>query len=201
MVRRICVLTSAALLAACGAPQTDEAAAPEAAAPAAAAPQAAAETGVVETPTGQSPYTQALHDDPPYRDLHDIRWFMENVMQPTADVFWGSAGWVIDAEGERSLAPTTEEGWANVVTHAAILAELGNLLMTPPYADGRGDDWIQFAGALADVGMQAQAAAESRNEDQIFEVGSTVYRICEACHTVYIDPEAYYGPAGAPPAD
>jgi hypothetical protein len=185
------------LLAACGAPRTEQGEAPE---QAAAAPEAQV-PATVETPTGVSPYTQALHDDPPYRTLHDIQWFMEYIMQPTADVFWGSAGWVIDAEGERSLAPTTEEGWADVVTHAAILSELGNVLMTPPYAEGRGDDWIEFAGALADVGLQAQAAAESRNEDDIFEVGSTVYRICQACHMVYIDPDVYYGPADAPSAD
>lgn len=195
MVSRFGILTAAAvLLAACGAPRTEQAEAPDSPA---AAPAPVAETTTVETPNGMRPYTQALHDDPPYRQLHDIQWFMANVMQPTTDVFWGSAGWLIDADGEHNLAPTTEEGWANVVTHAAILAELGNVLMTPPYADGRGDDWIEFAGALADVGMQAQAAAESRNEDQIFEVGSTVYRICEACHTAYIDAAVY----AAPPTD
>jgi cytochrome c5 len=183
-------IAAVALLAACGAPRTDPAAEQADAAPAAVAD---AQT-TVETPSGVSPYSQALHDAPPYRELHDIQWFMANIMQPVTDVFWGSAGWVIDAEGERSLAPTTEEGWANVVTNAAIMGELGNVLMTPPYAEGRGDDWIEFAGALADISVQAQAAAESRSEDDIFEVGSTVYRICQACHMVYIDPDIYDAP-------
>lgn len=179
---------AAAGLAACSAPPQEEAA-------------AAPETTMIETPAGMVvPYTQALHDNPPYKTLHDTLWLMENVVQPTADVFWGSAGYVIDKDGEHSLLPTTDEAWANVVSHSATLAELGNLLMTPPFSEGRGDDWFQFAGSLADIGMRAQAAAEARSEEEIFEVGAIMDRVCEGCHINYQDPNAIYAPIGLPDA-
>ena len=190
MLRKISVAAGCALLAACGSPAPEQAAeAPEA---------AAEEATMIATPTGQSPFTPSLHAAPPYKPVHDVLWLMENVVQPSAEVFWGSAGFVIDATGEHSLRPTTDEAWADVVTHAAIVAEMGNLLMTPIYAADKGDDWIQFAGSLVEIGMRAQAAAESRDEEMIFDVGATMDAVCEACHTVYIDPNRIYPPVGVP---
>ncbi|GEM_PF-234471 len=205
MVRRMTLLSGAAVamaLAACGAP--DEAAETPAPVQSAEADPAAAPAGpdrMIETPAGQTaPFTQALHDDPPYRAEHDLLWLMENIMQPAADVFWGSAGFVIDADGEHNLRPTTEEGWADVVTHAAIVAEMGNLLMTPIYSADKGDDWFQYADSLVGIGMRAQAAAEARDEEMIFDVGATMDRVCEGCHIGYMDPDKIYDPIGLPSA-
>ncbi len=175
MVRRMdfykagAVLAACLLLAGCGAPES--------------ATQQAA-------PTAE----RSLHEEPPWRPAHDIRALMETVVQHHADTFWGSAGWIIDADGERSLRPTTEEGWADVVAAAATVAQAGNLLMTPLYSEGRGEDWFQFSGALVEIGLRAQAAAEARDEERIFETGAVMYRVCESCHMVY-------PPADLPPGE
>ncbi|MDB5690225.1 MAG: hypothetical protein JWL91_2101, partial [Sphingomonas bacterium] len=87
---------------------------------------------------------------PPLIRAHDILQLMAIVVQPQADVFWRSAGSVSDETGVHDLTPTTDEGWLATRSAAATVAEMGNLLMTPLYAEGRGDDWIQFSKALVE---------------------------------------------------
>lgn len=122
---------------------------------------------------------------PPLIRAHDIRQLMAIVVQPQADVFWRSAGSVSDETGIHDLTPTTDEGWLATRSAAATVAEMGNLLMTPLYAEGRGDDWIQFSKALVEIGRKAELAAVDRNSDAIFEVGGTMYNVCSACHQAY----------------
>ena len=134
----------------------------------------AGEDPAVETAAGEG-YIQA----------HTIQQLMADVVQPTADVYWGSAGWVVDEAGERDLTPTTDEGWLATRTSAATLTELGNLLMTPLYADGRGEDWMDFARGMVEVGMRAEQAAVDRDSDAVFEVGGHMYNVCSGCHANY----------------
>jgi len=72
------------------------------------------------------------------------------------------------------------------------VSEMGNLLMTPQYAAGRGEDWLQFSRSLVEIGQRAEKAAIDRNSDAIFETGGTMYNVCSACHQAY--------PPKAPPA-
>lgn len=123
--------------------------------------------------------------DPQPVKAHDIKQLMAVIVQPQADVFWRSAGSVTDASGTHDLTPTTDEAWLKTRSAAATITEMGNLLMTPQYAQGRGKDWLQFSRSLAEVGMQAEKAAVDRNTDAIFEVGGTIYNVCTACHQVY----------------
>lgn len=120
-----------------------------------------------------------------YVQAHTIQELMADVVQPTAEIYWGSAGFINDENGETDLTPTTDEGWLAARTSAATLTELGNLLMTPPFSDGRGDDWIEFSQALVKVGQQAEQAAVDRDGEAVFEIGGTVYNICSACHQFY----------------
>lgn len=129
---------------------------------------------------------------------HDIQQLMAVVVQPQADVFWRSAGTVSDASGSHDLTPTTDEGWLATRSAAATVTEMGNLLMTPLYAEGRGDDWIQFSKALVEIGRKAELAALDRNSDAIFEVGGTMYNVCSACHQAYPPKAAAAGAAPAP---
>jgi hypothetical protein len=122
----------------------------------------------------------------PYVRAHSIQELMANIVEVQAQVFWGSSGWVVDETGEHDLTPTTDERWLATRSAAATVAEMGNLLMTPLYAQDRGKDWIQFSQALVQVGMRAEKAAVDRNTDAIFETGGTMYRVCQACHQVYI---------------
>lgn len=122
---------------------------------------------------------------PDFVRAHDIHQFMKLVVEPQANVFWNSAGSINDASGEHDLTPTTDEGWLATQSAAATVAESGNLLLTPQFAEGRGEDWKQFSRSLVEIGMIAEKAAVDRNSDEVMEAGATMYNICSACHQVY----------------
>ncbi len=122
---------------------------------------------------------------PPFKPLLDTKALMETVIDPSADVVWGSAGQIITAAGTEDLRPTTEEGWANVRNHAAIVAEAGNLLMMVPRAKD-GDEWMRLSQAMVDTGAAAMRAAEAKNADQLFQAGADIYSVCSNCHVKYL---------------
>lgn len=119
----------------------------------------------------------------PVGDLHDT---MTWVLDPAADVIWGSAGWIVTVEGEQDLTPETEEGWNQVRHSAAVLAESGNLLLMPhlvPESDA--DAWIEFSRGMTRVAQQALAAVDAKDSAALFETGGHLYNVCLACHQVY----------------
>jgi len=81
-----------------------------------------------------------------YEPVVDSKQFMNWILDPSADVIWGSAGTITTLEGVEDLAPTTQEGWDAVRNAAATLAEAGNLLKIPGHS--RGEDWNEIAGGL-----------------------------------------------------
>ena len=120
---------------------------------------------------------------PPAMDMHDT---MTWVLDPAADVIWGSAGFVLTAEGETPLAPTTDEGWAQVRHGAAVVAAGGDLLLLPglkPEADAAA--WVEFAQGMKRIGLQAVEAVDARDSDALFETGGHLYNVCLACHQLY----------------
>jgi len=123
---------------------------------------------------------------PDYVRAHDIHHLMEVVVAPQADVFWSSSGTINDATGEHDLAPTTDEGWLATQSAAATVAEAGNLLLTPQFAAGRGEDWKQFAKSLVEIGIKAEKAVVDRDAAALMAVGATMDDVCDACHEVYL---------------
>lgn len=109
---------------------------------------------------------------------------MHLVLEPSADVLWDSAGFVITVEGEESLAPTTEEGWFAVESAAGVVQESGNLLLIPVRSENRAD-WIQFTNQMVDVAAQARTAALNQDERSLFQAGADLYQTCVSCHTRY----------------
>ncbi len=128
---------------------------------------------------------KAEQKDAAFVPAHDIKALMATVVQPQADVFWKSAGTVTDENGPVDLTPTTDEAWLQTRSAAATVAEMGNLLMTPQYAQGRGEDWMEFSRSLVQIGLRAEQAAVDRDSEAIFEVGGIMYNVCTACHQVY----------------
>ncbi|MEZ0122631.1 MAG: hypothetical protein AB9Q22_13800 [Candidatus Reddybacter sp.] len=115
----------------------------------------------------------------------DVKHIMQWVLDPAAFGVWGSAGSIITAAGTRELAPTTDDGWQAVEHSAAVVAASGNLLMMPGRAvDNEG--WKNIAQGLVDAGLLAQAAAKNQDSDALFDAGAQIYRVCKACHSVYI---------------
>lgn len=110
--------------------------------------------------------------------------YMNEVMQIRAETIWNSAGYIISAEGERSLAPTTDEGWAAVAAGAESVKAAGEELKSVAW---RRDDesWIAFADGIIVAGERARLGAVAHSEDEIFESGAQLYRVCVACHQFY----------------
>jgi cytochrome c553 len=88
-----------------------------------------------------------------------------------------------------------------VENSALALAETANLIMIPGRVCSNGkpvpldrEDFKKFAQGLADAGMAAYKAAQSKSQDAMVEVSGTVADACAACHEVYRDK----GPAGSP---
>jgi hypothetical protein len=106
---------------------------------------------------------------------------MGHVLDPAADVIWASAGAEITAEGERDLSPIDAEGWLAVENAAATVAETGNLLLLP---GRRVDDpvWIENARKLTELGLKTMEAAETKNQQAVFDRGGELYVACSNCH-------------------
>jgi hypothetical protein len=115
----------------------------------------------------------------------ELKQLMAHVIDPAADAFWESSGTIVTAQGERSRAPTTAEGWDAAVHAAATLAEGGTLLMLPGRAR-EGPQWQAFANELTAAGLAGMRAAQAKDERAVFDTGGRIYDACRSCHVKYI---------------
>ena len=114
-----------------------------------------------------------------------VQQLMAEDVQPTAQVYWDAVQFISDETGDHDIFPKTEADWKRTRDAATRIVELGELIQTPGYAEGRGESWVQIAQSLAEVGKLAEQAADSKDPAKIFEVGGTMYNVCSACHQVY----------------
>ena len=124
----------------------------------------------------------------PQPEPNYVQQLMKDVVQPNADIYWHSAGSIVDAEGTHELTPTTDAGWQKAADAAARIGEAGKTLMTGKYSAGRADDWKRFSQGMVDIAEKARQAAADHSEDKVFEVGGTMYDVCSACHQAYPPP-------------
>ena len=124
-----------------------------------------------------------------------IQQLMAEDVQPTAKVYWDSVQFISDETGDHDIFPRNDAEWQRTKDAATELIELSELLQTPGYTEGRGEDWVQFSKSLGDVGRLAEQAAEEHSTDKIFEVGGTIYNVCSTCHQVYPPAEGEPGEA------
>ena len=125
---------------------------------------------------GEPPATEL-----PVQPVGDMRETMTWVLDPAADAIWGATGYVMTAEGEEDLTPTTEEGWAAVRHGAAVIAESGNLLLMPhlmPDGDPGPAPWIEFSHGMTRIAEQALEAIDNRDSEALFEIGGHLYNVC-----------------------
>lgn len=110
-----------------------------------------------------------------------------HVLDPSADAIWAAVSTDVTAAGVVETAPSREEEWLALETHAVLLAEAGNLLLLP---ERRVDDtaWVARARQLRDAGVAALAAVKTRDADAVLRVGEQVTISCDACHQTYWDP-------------
>ena len=95
-----------------------------------------------------------------------------------------------DADGERELYPTTEEGWQELVDAGIELVAMGKDLEDKiDTEDPRSDAWQAYAAAIAEVSQKLIVAAEEKNKQAIFDEGVVLYQVCRACHGTFPAPE------------
>ena len=121
---------------------------------------------------------------PAMRAVANVRQTMDWILDPAADVIWGSAGTIITAEGQQELTPTTDAGWAQVRNSAAVVAEAGNLLMVA--GRSAGPEWDAHSERLIAAGELAIAAAQAQDADALFDAGGELYQACLACHSQFM---------------
>lgn len=119
---------------------------------------------------------------------HNMQQLMQYVVEPQAQTYWQSVQYISDETGQHDIVPETEEEWLRTRSAAATVTEMGNLLLTPQFSEGRGDDWMTYSRALVDIGIKAEQAAADEDVDAVFEVGGTMYNVCSACHQTYVGP-------------
>ena len=119
-----------------------------------------------------------------YRPVADVQELMFHVVEPAAQTYWTSVGWIIDFEGEHYIRPTSDEEWLDVENAAFMVAESGNLLLMGERAlDDEG--WVAMSQALVDIGERALRAAEAQDEQAVFDLGAEMYSVCSNCHARY----------------
>lgn len=123
--------------------------------------------------------------EPKYAYL-DMKELMGHVMDTGAWAFWHASGTVVSKDGEKSLAPTTEEGWEAAESGAAIVMQTGNLLQLPGYS--RGPEFNAFAQDLIVKGKAAKDAAEKKDAQAMYTTGAAMYQVCVDCHAKYVMP-------------
>lgn len=121
---------------------------------------------------------------PPFKPVADVKQLMTSVVDPAADVIWGSVGTVVSEKGTEEHSPKTDEEWAAVLNSAYVITESGNLMMMGSRAKDAGE-WMRQCQALIDVGIQTVKAAEAKDKDAIFKLGGDIYEVCAKCHQTY----------------
>ncbi len=122
-------------------------------------------------------------------DALDMKEFMGHVVDPASFAYWKGSGTEETAKGTKDLSPTTDEGWEQMETAAAVLIEAGNALQLPGRPRAPEADFDKFAQQLTAEAVLAKAAAEKHDKAATYAEGAKVYLICTACHKEYvIDP-------------
>ena len=121
---------------------------------------------------------------PEFRPVGDMKQMMNWVVDPAANVVWGAVSTVVSREGTEERGPDSDEAWADVRNHAAVLAEAGNLLLMNDRAPDR-DAWTGFAHALTSAAQAAIRAAEARDRSALLRAGEQICPVCLDCHQRY----------------
>jgi hypothetical protein len=123
--------------------------------------------------------SQTIQAMPPFEAHVDMKTFMEHVLTPAAKVIWSVNGSVIDAKGEHSLSPSTDDDWENITSGAATLAEATNALMIPQRVQDA--EWNAYVKKLADAANKAYQAAEVHDLKTVADVSDQLDGICASC--------------------
>jgi hypothetical protein len=126
-------------------------------------------------------------EPPPFKPTASVLQLMEGPIAHAAEVYWGSVSTIVDKDGIHENFPQNDEEWEAVWAAGITIGESGNSLMMS--GRGRDEEWMRLSSSLVDVGMEAAAAAESKDPEKVLEIGERVYNVCTECHMKYIPEE------------
>jgi hypothetical protein len=158
---------------------------------------------------------QTATSESPYRPVATIQDIMDAHIDPAADFIWESVATYSTEKGIEDKQPRTDEEWEKVRLNALTLIEATNLLAMEGRlvaAEGKGLDpgelasetpadiqkaieanranFIAFAHALHDAGMQVLSAVEAKDVARLLDAGERLDQACEQCHRTYWYPNA-----------
>jgi hypothetical protein len=119
--------------------------------------------------TQQAASPEAL---PPLNPVATTRQLMVAITEPSNVIF------------NVGIDPPTDEIWTAAQANAALVAEVGNLLLLGDRLKDR-DDWVKFSRAMTDAAVAALRAAESKNLDAATMAGEKLLETCSQCHEKY----------------
>jgi hypothetical protein len=146
---------------------------------------------------------------PPYSTTATLKDIMQLMVDPAADQVWQAVMTVDSDKGTVETVPRSDEDWTVARRGAVTLLEASNLLMIPgrrvakpgekseapgvelePAAMGaliESDlpSYYKSAQGLHDAALLALQAIDAKNPEKLFEVGETIERACEHCHSNY----------------
>ena len=131
--------------------------------------------------TRAAPAATAAPAAPP---VATVKHVMQAMTMPAAATIWDSVSTIVDAEGVHENQPRTDEEWAIVEAHAAVLIESANMMLAEERAVDRGD-WVKFAHELRDSANTALTAAQKKDPEGILAIGEVINQSCDACHERY----------------
>jgi hypothetical protein len=98
------------------------------------------------------------------------------------------------AGGATGVYSSVYPGWQQVENSAIAVAETANLILIPGRKCENGlpvpleqDDYRKAAQGLADAGLAAYRAAQSKNLEAMVELSGTISDACATCHEKYRD--------------
>lgn len=129
---------------------------------------------------------QAAQDDQPetFPLELSVQEIMTGVITPATNVIWG-----------RSFADDlSEEDWHRFLESAIQLSLAASAIaLAPPEesanggaASGNAVAWREWSDQLAELALNAKAAAESQDQAALVDAGDAMVEACEACHTVFL---------------
>ncbi|BAV63338.1 hypothetical protein [Sphingobium cloacae] len=139
-------------------------------------------------------------DPSPVAEPADTHELMVGKIEPAAKVYWNAVKYISDENGLHEIMPRTDADWVQTREAAESVGRYADLMLTPAYAQYRGQDWHDFAKGLSDVAARAAEAAESRKADKVLELGGMMYNVCSACHEVYLPLAGSQPPTAGPDA-
>jgi hypothetical protein len=146
---------------------------------------------------------------PDFRPTATVKDIMDALIDPSADVLWGSVEIVSTLQGTAEKAPRTDEDWLALRRHAIGLVEASNLLLVQgrrvarpgersgdPAIDLQPDQiealirrdpqpWIALAHGLHDAALESLKAIDAKDKTALLYAGGSLDRACENCHVKY----------------